>query len=64
MVAVKKQVNNNELQNCEWTQPNLTLCFAEKGFGEHQCASGAGDEIRQILPGLQADSEDPASGQG
>lgn len=38
--------------------------ITEKGFGIHQCPFGVGDEIRQILPGLQTDFEDFASGQG
>lgn len=40
------------------------LTNAEKGFGVDQCASGAGHEVRQVLPGLQADAQVAASGQG
>merc|ERR1712154_746252 len=36
----------------------------EKGGREHQRQTGAGDEVWQILPGLQADSQDTAPGQG
>lgn len=37
--------------------------FTEEGFGEHQRSFGAGDEVRQVLPGLQADPQVAASGQ-
>ena len=37
--------------------------MTEKGSREHQCQAGSGDEVWQVLPGLQADTEDSASGQ-
>lgn len=67
MVAVKKQVNNKKrikLLVSVWLTISYCLIISEKGLREHQCASGAGYEIRQVLPGLQANAEDPASGQG
>lgn len=53
-----------------YLQPVVILTYififklAEEGFGEHQLPLGSGHEVRQVLPGLQADPEDSASGQG
>ena len=44
--------------------PTFSIHVTEKGFGEHQLSPGAGDEIWQVLPGLQADSAYPPPGKG
>lgn len=66
MVAVKKQVEckTRDFTFCQ-IENNLVYFFllTEKGFGFHQLQIGFGDEIWQILLGLQTNLEDFASRQ-
>lgn len=69
MVTAKKQVN---IDDAELRIPRgsnaafhlVSFRSAEKGFGEHQRSFGSGHEVRQVLPGLQADPEDSPPGKG
>jgi hypothetical protein len=42
----------------------LLFVIVEKGLRIHQCPLGFGDEVRQVLLGLQANLEDPPIRQG
>lgn len=43
---------------------NIQSSFAEKDHRVYQLPPGSGYEVRQILPWVQTDTQDPASGQG
>lgn len=66
LLGFHQQCQNSESQLLRLSQhpvsSKLTLSqyslLSEKGFRIHQCPFGFGDEVRQILPRLQADFED------